>query len=511
MKRWAHSSLMGGVGVGLNFLREKDCEKIHEASLEVLHDRGAYFDSETAREVLRDHGCWEDADGCTHFPRTLVESALEAVPAEFVHRGRTPDDDIHMAQDQVYASNFGEGIFTHDLETGERRSTVKQDAVDILRVVDSLDNIHIYNRAIGPQDVPSESASMHNAEVAFCYTSKPMHLVSGSPCQTKKMIKMAEIAAGGKEELKRRPRTAFNHTTISPLRISHEACENAMIVDDALERIDSVLQMEPLPEPVQPGSPKDGSVELERVSFSYDGVHEVLRGLDLAIPAGATVALVGPSGGGKTTTCSLLPRFYDPERGSVEIDGIDIRAVTVESLRDAIGIVQQDVYLFGGTIRDNIAYGRPDATTAEIVEAAKRANIDAFVRGLPDGYDTYVGERGARLSGGQKQRIAIARTLLRDNDILILDDSLSAVDTETDQFIREALKARREAGGRAPTTFIISHRITTLADADWILVVEDGRIAQQGTHADLIAEDGLYRRVYRIQAALEDELNRETA
>lgn len=233
MKRWAHSSLMGGVGVGLNFLREKDCEKIHEASLEVLHDRGAYFDSETAREVLRDHGCWEDADGCTHFPRTLVESALEAVPAEFVHRGRTPDDDIHMAQDQVYASNFGEGIFTHDLETGERRSTVKQDAVDILRVVDSLDNIHIYNRAIGPQDVPSESASMHNAEVAFCYTSKPMHLVSGSPFQTKKMIKMAEIAAGGKEELKRRPRTAFNHTTISPLRISHEACENAMIVAEA--------------------------------------------------------------------------------------------------------------------------------------------------------------------------------------------------------------------------------------------------------------------------------------
>ena len=233
MKRWAHSSLMGGVGVGLNFLREKDCEKIHEASLEVLHDRGAYFDSETAREVLRDHGCWEDADGCTHFPRTLVESALEAVPAEFVHRGRTPDDDIHMAQDQVYASNFGEGIFTHDLETGERRSTVKQDAVDILRVVDSLDNIHIYNRAIGPQDVPSESASMHNAEVAFCYTSKPMHLVSGSPFQTKKMIKMAEIAAGGKEELKRRPRTAFNHTTISPLRISHEAGENAMIVAEA--------------------------------------------------------------------------------------------------------------------------------------------------------------------------------------------------------------------------------------------------------------------------------------
>ena len=198
-----------------------------------MHDRGAYFGSEKAREVLRDNGCWEDDDGCTHFPRTLVESALEAVPAEFVHHGRTPDDDIHMAQDQVYASNFGEGICIHDLETGERRPTVKQDAVDILRVVDALDNIHIYNRAIGPQDVPSESASMHNAEVAFCYTSKPMHLVSGSPFQTKKMIKMAEIAAGGKEELKRRPRTAFNHTTISPLRVSEEACENAMIVAEA--------------------------------------------------------------------------------------------------------------------------------------------------------------------------------------------------------------------------------------------------------------------------------------
>lgn len=233
MKRWAHSSLTGGVGVSLNFLQEKDCEKIHEASLEVLKDRGVSFGSEKAREVLRDNGCWEDSEGCTHFPRHLVEDMLEAVPSEFVHYGRTEEDDIHMAQDQVYASNFGEGIYTLDMNTGERRSTIKQDAVDIVRVVDALDNVHIYNRAIGPQDVPSESASMHNAEVAFCYTSKPMHLVSSSPFQTKKMIQMAEVAAGGKEELKKRPRTAFNHTTISPLRISEEACENAMIVSEA--------------------------------------------------------------------------------------------------------------------------------------------------------------------------------------------------------------------------------------------------------------------------------------
>ena len=229
--------------------------------------------------------------------------------------------------------------------------------------------------------------------------------------------------------------------------------------------------------------------------FSYDGVHEVLRGLDLAIPAGATVALVGPSGGGKTTTCSLLPRFYDPERGSVEIDGIDIRAVTVESLRDAIGIVQQDVYLFDGTIRDNIAYGRPDATTAEIVEAAKRANIDAFVRGLSDGYDTYVGERGARLSGGQKQRIAIARVFLKDPRILILDEATSALDNESERAIQKSLEEL--SAGR--TTLVIAHRLSTIRGADLIAVVEDGRVAERGTHEQLLALGGTYAHYYEMQ------------
>lgn len=233
MRRHTLESLSGGVGARLSLLSEKDCEKIHEASLEVLQECGVYFGSEKAREVLRDHGCWEDDKGCTHFPRSLVEDSVQAVPSEFIHRGRTPDDDLRIAQDQVYASNFGEGIFTHDLETGERRPTNKQDAVDIVRVVDSLDNIHIYNRAIAPNDVPNETASMHNAEVAFCYTSKPKHLVSGTPYQTKKMLKMAEIVSGGKEEMRRRPPTAFNHTTISPLRIAEEACENAMLVAEA--------------------------------------------------------------------------------------------------------------------------------------------------------------------------------------------------------------------------------------------------------------------------------------
>ena len=238
-----------------------------------------------------------------------------------------------------------------------------------------------------------------------------------------------------------------------------------------------------------------GEVRYRDVHFSYDGVHEVLRGLDLAIPAGATVALVGPSGGGKTTTCSLLPRFYDPERGSVEIDGIDIRSLTVESLRDAIGIVQQDVYLFGGTIRDNIAYGRPDATTAEIVEAAKRANIDAFVRGLPDGYDTFVGERGARLSGGQKQRIAIARVFLKDPRILILDEATSALDNESERAIQKSLEEL--SAGR--TTLVIAHRLSTIRGADLIAVVEDGRVAERGTHEQLLALGGTYAHYYEMQ------------
>ena len=238
-----------------------------------------------------------------------------------------------------------------------------------------------------------------------------------------------------------------------------------------------------------------GAVRYCDVHFSYDGVHEVLRGLDLDIPAGTTVALVGPSGGGKTTTCSLLPRFYDPSHGSVEIDGIDIRTVTVESLRDVIGIVQQDVYLFGGTVRENIAYGRPDATTAEIVEAARRANIHEFVTGLPDGYDTYVGERGARLSGGQKQRIAIARVFLKNPRILILDEATSALDNESEQAIQASLEEL--SAGR--TTLVIAHRLSTIRGADLIAVVEDGVAVEQGSHDELLALGGTYARYYEMQ------------
>ncbi len=238
-----------------------------------------------------------------------------------------------------------------------------------------------------------------------------------------------------------------------------------------------------------------GEVRYRGVRFGYDGEHEVLRGLDLAIPAGTTVALVGPSGGGKTTTCSLLPRFYDPGAGSVEIDGIDVRDVTVETLREAIGIVQQDGYLFGGTVRENIAYGRPDATDAQIVEAARRANIHEFVMGLPEGYDTFVGERGARLSGGQKQRIAIARVFLRNPRILILDEATSALDNESERAIQASLEELSE--GR--TTLVIAHRLSTIRGADLIAVVEDGRVVEQGTHDELLELGGTYARYYEMQ------------
>ncbi len=238
-----------------------------------------------------------------------------------------------------------------------------------------------------------------------------------------------------------------------------------------------------------------GDVRYRDVWFSYDGDVPVLRGLDLRIPAGSSVALVGPSGEGKTTTCSLLPRFYDVDAGAVEVDGIDVRDVTLESLRAAIGIVQQDVYLFGGTVRENISYGRPGATEDEIVEAAKKANIHDFVMGLPQGYDTLVGERGARLSGGQKQRISIARVFLRDPRILILDEATSALDNESEHAVQAAL----EELARGRTTLMIAHRLSTIRNAQLIAVVEGGQVVEQGTHAQLLELGGTYARYYCMQ------------
>ena len=253
-------------------------------------------------------------------------------------------------------------------------------------------------------------------------------------------------------------------------------------------------------------APLNGDIEFKHVQFSYDSAHPVLKDVSFTARAGQTVAILGATGSGKSTMMNLLQRLYDPTGGEITIGGREIRTIEKKHLRSRVGYVLQEPFLYSRSIRDNLAITREGAEMDALRKVASVTASDGFISQFKEGYDTMVGERGVTLSGGQKQRIAIARTLLRDNDILILDDSLSAVDTETDRSIREALKDGRSLTGRTPTTFIISHRLTTLADADLILVLEDGKIAQQGRHEDLIRQPGLYQRVYRIQAALEDEL-----
>ncbi|MFR4973977.1 MAG: ABC transporter ATP-binding protein, partial [Butyricicoccus pullicaecorum] len=221
----------------------------------------------------------------------------------------------------------------------------------------------------------------------------------------------------------------------------------------------------------------------------------VLTDVSFTIPAGKSIALVGPSGSGKTTICSLLPRFYDVTGGRVTIDGQDVRELTLESLRSQIGIVQQDVYLFCGTIGENIAYGKPGASMEEIVDAARKANIHDFIQSLPDGYDTFVGERGTRLSGGQKQRISIARVFLKNPPILILDEATSALDNESERWIQQSLTEL----AKNRTTITIAHRLSTIRGADEILVVADNGIAERGTHEELLEKDGIYAHYYEMQ------------
>ena len=239
----------------------------------------------------------------------------------------------------------------------------------------------------------------------------------------------------------------------------------------------------------------EGDVEFDNVSFDYGNGQTVLDGISLHIPAGKTVAFVGPSGGGKTTVCNLIPRFYEIRSGSIKVDGHDIRELTRSSLRENIGMVSQDVFLFTGTVYENILYGKPTATREEVIEAAKRANIDEFITSLPDGYDTYVGERGVKLSGGQKQRISIARVFLKNPPLLILDEATSALDNATELQIQDALS--KLSAGR--TTLIVAHRLTTIRGADEIIVMDDEGIKERGTHKELLSKNGIYAGLYNSQ------------
>ena len=285
---------------------------------------------------------------------------------------------------------------------------------------------------------------------------------------------------------------------ISPIQILVELMEMMQKGLSGFRRFLDVMETEPeiqdAPDAVELKDVK-GRVCYEDVSFHYsDDETTVLSHVSIEIPVGKSVALVGPSGGGKTTICSLLPRFYDVTGGRVTVDGQDIRSLTLKSLRSQIGVVQQDVYLFSGSIRDNIAYGKPDATEEEIIEAAKCANIHDFIMELPDQYDTFVGERGARLSGGQKQRISIARVFLKNPPILILDEATSALDNESERWIQHSL----EELSKNRTTITIAHRLSTIKNADEIIVITENGIAERGTHETLLEKNGIYAGYYNM-------------
>ena len=285
---------------------------------------------------------------------------------------------------------------------------------------------------------------------------------------------------------------------ISPIQILVELIEMMQKGLAGFRRFLDVMETEPEIKDAPDAQPLEnvkGRVCYEDVSFHYsDDDTPVLSHVSIEIPAGKSIALVGPSGSGKTTICSLLPRFYDVTGGKITIDGKDVRTLTLKSLRSQIGMVQQDVYLFAGTIRDNIAYGKPGASMDEIIEAAKRANIHDFIQELPDGYDTYVGERGARLSGGQKQRISIARVFLKNPPILILDEATSALDNESERWIQQSL----EELSKDRTTITIAHRLSTIRGADEIIVITEDGIAERGTHESLLSKGGLYAHYYNM-------------
>jgi subfamily B ATP-binding cassette protein MsbA len=268
------------------------------------------------------------------------------------------------------------------------------------------------------------------------------------------------------------------------------------------EILDTRPQIADLPG-AEPLPAVNGRITFERVSFSYsdDRPEEILSGIDLEVQPGEVLALVGPSGAGKTTLVNLIPRFFDPTAGRILVDGHELRGVQVRSLREQIGIVPQETLLFGSTVRDNILYGRLDASEAEMIEAARSANAHDFIAQLPKGYDTLVGERGVKLSGGQRQRIAIARAILKDPCILLLDEATSSLDSESEGLVQEALE--RLMQGR--TSIVIAHRLSTIRNANRIAVLDVGRIIEQGTHPELLALDGLYAQLYKMQFRLEEK------
>ena len=354
-----------------------------------------------------------------------------------------------------------------------------------------------------------EFGKFHNANERFKTSKREFHkemgIFSGSLEFFMSILSVAVIAVGGAltidnsiEMVDLLTFTLYISTFTSPVRKLVNFAEMFANGFAGLSRFAELMRTEPdlqdAPDAVELKNVR-GEISVEHVSFAYDEDLDVLEDVSLRVKPGETVAVVGPSGGGKSTLCRLIPRFYDVSGGSICVDGLDVRQVTQESLHHAIGVVQQEVFLFADTIGNNIRYGKPDATMEEVVAAAKRAEIYDDIMAMPDGFDTYVGERGTLLSGGQKQRVSIARIFLKNPPILILDEATSALDSVTEAKIQSALDAL--AVGR--TTLIIAHRLSTIRSASRIVAVADGRIVEEGSHDELMAKNGLYADLYRTQ------------
>lgn len=282
--------------------------------------------------------------------------------------------------------------------------------------------------------------------------------------------------------------------------------ENAMIVDDALKRIDSVLDLEPLKETTHPQHPKDGSVELDNVRFSYDGEKDVLKNISLSIPAGQTVAFVGPSGGGKTTLANIITRFFDPQSGTVKIGGVDVRNIAKEELMDTVSFVFQNSHLIKASIMENVRMGKPDATREEIMQALKNAQCMDIIEKLPNGVDTIIGTKGVYLSGGEQQRIAIARAFLKNAPVIILDEATAFADPDNETKVQAAFSKL----SKGKTVIMIAHRLSTVTGVDKIYVVKDGQIAECGTSQELLGQDGLFRRMWKdYQTSVQWKVSKE--
>ncbi|MBI1885418.1 MAG: ABC transporter ATP-binding protein [Chloroflexi bacterium] len=384
-----------------------------------------------------------------------------------------------------------------------RMTTVLQEALTGARVV----------KAFAREEYESEKFAVEARQVfAHSYQSSRIQAVNGPLMSGMWMAAIAAVLwLGGREviagSLRLGELSAFLlYLTLlqMPVRSLGWIVMISARAGSAAQRIYEILDAESAVKE-KPSAPElrdvKGHLRFEDVSFGYDSISPVLKSIDIEAKPGQVIALMGPAGSGKTTIVNLMPRFYDPTRGRITIDGMDIRDVTLQSLRRAIGTVQQDVFLFSATVGDNIAYGAVDASQEEIEEAARAAHIHDFIMSLPEGYDTWVGERGITLSGGQKQRIAIARTLLRDPKILILDDSTSSVDTETEYLIQQTLARLMEER----TTFVIAQRLRTLKMADQILVLRDGEAVERGRHDQLLRKGGLYRQIYDLELRDQEE------